>query len=609
MLILMVSFSIWGIGDMFRGNPLQKTVATIGNTEISVQELNHLFEQTLQQARGMMPDLTTAQARQMGLLDTTLNNAIKRDLVDQDIQRLGIIVSPDAVLSLVANQPQFRTKDGSFNKALFRQLLEQQHLTESGFIAQGQQDLSRQILLAALNSAHVIPQTAIDAVYAARTQKRTLDVITVDAAKIGGIATPDDKQLHDFYDQNPTLFAAPEYRSLTIATLTTDGLAKDIVVTDDQAKKEYDTKPEQFAQPEQRDVVQVVLQDEAKATELAQQARKKGDLTAAAKQADESAIPMEGLEEKSLMPELSKPVFALHEGDITDPVKTQLGWHVVQVKKITAAGTPAFASIKDKLKEDMKRDQAVEAATRIVNQLDDQLAAGHSLDDIADELHLRLVKIAAVDASGTLANGSTPKEFPNKGDVLKSGFTQNAGETSPIADDKAGNYYVVRTDDVTPSGAKPYDTVKDTIAAAWKTHEQAVKAQAEADAIAKDLQGGKPVSAIASQPGVSVRLSSPLSQLGDTDPLLPQQILSQAFKLKKGETVAALQDSKQIIAQLNSVTDADTSKPDPRKGMIGSDIKKTLSDEFLEQYVQHLYTVFPVKTNAAVLDHLRQQDN
>jgi hypothetical protein len=208
-----------------------------------------------------------------------------------------------------------------------------------------------------------------------------------------------------------------------------------------------------------------------------------------------------------------------------------------------------------------------------------------------------------------MADGSAPKEFPNKADVLKSGFAQNAGETSPIADDKAGTYYVVRTDEITPQGVKPYDAVKDMIAAAWKTHEQAVKAQAQADAIAKALQEGKPVSSFAGQTGVSVRVSLPLSQLGDTDPLLPKQILEQAFKLKKGETATALQDSKQIIAQLNSVTDADSSKPDPRKGMIGNEIRKAASDELLEQYVQHLYTIFPVKTNAAVLDHMRQQDN
>jgi peptidyl-prolyl cis-trans isomerase D len=608
LLLLILSFGVWGIGDMFRGNPMQKTVAKAGKTDISVEQLNHLFEQSLAQAkRSIDPNITAQQARQMGLLDKTLDNAIKRDLVDQDIATLGIDVSPQAVLTMLGNQPQFRNKDGSFNKVLFKQLLQQQGLNEHSFLAQGQQDLSRQVLIAALSGSHDVPRTEIDALYKARAQKRVLDVVTVDAAKLGGVPAPDDKALHDFYMANPNLFSSPEYRGITVASLSTDVMGKDIQISDEDVKKEYDAKLDQLSKPEQRDIIQVVVQDQDKAKQLVTAARASGNLTDAAKQAKETAIPLEGMTEKNLLPELAKSVFALKNDEISEPVKTQLGWHVVQLKKITPAGTPTFDKVKAELRDNMRRDQAIEAVTRAVNQLDDQLAAGHSLDDIADELKLRLVKIPAVDATGLMQDGKAPAELPNKDQMLRDAFAQNAGDTSPVEDDKTGNYYVVRTDAVTPSGAKPFESVKNEIAAAWKAQEQRKLAVAEGKKIEQALRDGKPADSLADGGAVTVRVSTPLSQLGDSDPLLPPDILSQASKLKKGATASGVTGNNLVIVRLNKTIDADTAKDDPRKSMVEGSIKQASVDEILDQYIAHLYDVFPVKKDQAVLDHLRQQ--
>ena len=609
MLFLIISFSVWGIGDIFRGNSLQKTVAKVGNTEISVQELNRLFERSLSEARQKVaPNLTAQQARQMGLLDQSLEREINRRLIDMDVKRRGIDVSQKAVINLLSDEPQFRTKDGSFNKQMFQRLLDQERLSESAFIARGQQDLSREILLSALTGSHATPQIKVEALYKARAQKRILDVVTVDASKITGIPLPDDKMLHAFYDKNQSLFAAPEYRGLTVASLSTEAVAKDISISDDQVKKEYQEKHDQLTEPERRDIWQVVLQDEGQAKKLAKQARESGNLPAAAKEEKENATLVDHLEEKNLMPELSKVIFALRDGAIGDPVKTQLGWHVIQLKKTSPAGTPGFDTIKDKLREDMRRDQSIEAVTRIVNQLDDQLAAGHSLDDIADGLKLRLVKIAALDATGRLPDGKAPSELPNKEDVVKSAFAQNSGETSPVEDDKSGNYYVVRTDDITPSGIRPFDEVKAKVATAWKEHEQAQKAQAQAEKIAKALREGAEASSFNGEESVSSRTSDPLSLSGDTDRLLPPNLIAQALKLNKGETAMASADNKQVVVRLASIVNIDASKPDSRKNMISAEIKKVESNELLDQYIRHLHTVFPVKTNAAIIEGLRQKD-
>ena len=609
MLFLIISFSIWGIGDMFKGKPLpQKTVATVGDTTIIVQQLNKSFDETLARARQSMdPNLTAAKARQIGLLDKTLENNIKAALIEQDIKRQGIEVTQKSVLQMLADQPQFRTKDGKFDAEIFRQLVKQQKFLENGFVEKEQKDFSNQIFMSAFEGIHTPPQIILNTLYKARAQKRILDVVTVDATKLGGIAAPDIKTLHDFYTNNPALFTAPEYRGITIATLSTDEITKGIVITDDQVQKEYDEKSEKLSHPEQRNIMQVVLQTEDRAKQLAKQARASGDLAAAAKGGKESAVPLDQMEEKNLMPELSKVVFALKENDISDPVKTQLGWHVVQLKKILPAGKPELNAVKEKLRTDLQQGQAVETATRAVNQLDDQLAAGHSLDDIADELKLRVVKIASVDTKGMQPNGKEASELPNKETVLKDAFGQSTGDTSPVEDDKAGNYTVVRTDQITPSGVPPFDSIKTKVAAEWKAHEQMDAAHAKADKIAQALRKGTSASSFTNDESVSVRVSAPLSQMGDTDPSLPSDLVTQAFKIAKGETAVGTAGNKQIIVRLANIIEADMTKADAGKKTIIGEIRNNTPEELVNQYVSHLYNVFPVKTDNALMDQLRQQ--
>ncbi|MFA5040610.1 MAG: SurA N-terminal domain-containing protein [Bdellovibrionales bacterium] len=609
MLFLIVSFAIWGIGDMFRGNTLRKAVAKVGGTEISVQYLNMAFEKALVEVKKKLdPNMTAQQARQMGLLDQTLDREITKMLLDMDIKRQGIIVGPEVVLDILGREPQFRTPDGKFNKQLFSRFLDQQRMSEGMFIAQGQQDLSRQLLLDSIDLNTFAPETEVNALYKARAQKRILDVVTIDAAKLGGIPSPDAATLQEYYDDNQKMFTAPEYRSFTVATLSADALASDISISDEQLKKEYDARGSELAASETRDIVQVVTRDGERAKQIAGLARAARNLPATAANLKETAVPLNGLENNSLMPSLSKVIFAMREGDVSDAIQTQLGWHIIQLKKISRGGVPEFNKIKNKLREDLRREQAIEEATRAVNMLDDKLAAGNPLEDIAEALRLRVVKIPAMDSKGLLPNGKESAKFPNKERVLELAFAQNVGDTSPVEDDKTGSYYVVRTDDITPSGARPFAEVKGQVAAAWKAHEQKLKAQAKAEKIAKALSEGTVASSFNSEEGVSVRTSEALSLLGDTDKQLPSSLIARAFQIKKGQAITEDAGDRQFVVRLSGIMDVDASKEDSRKGLISREIKKAQANELVEQYILHLRTVFPVKTNDKLLETLRQRE-
>ncbi|MDD3029046.1 MAG: SurA N-terminal domain-containing protein [Alphaproteobacteria bacterium] len=610
MLFLIVSFSVWGIGDIFRGNALKKAVATVGGTDISVLDLNRLFERALSQARReIAPDLTAEQARQMGFLDQALENEITRRLVDMDLRDRNIDVGPDVVLTMLAQEPNLRNEDGSFNVGLFQRILEQQRMSEEAFIEQMRRDTARQLLVGTLGSASFAPEIAVETLYKARAQKRVLDVVTIKASAQGGIPTPTKADLEAFYEAHQKLFEAPEYRGLTLGRLSVDTFLKDIVIPETTLKDAYEQRKESLRIPERRDIVQVVLQNEQQAQTLAEKAKKAGQLAGAAKAFDKTPVPLDKLERKNLMTSLSDAVFSLSEGEIGGPVKTQLGWHVMQLKKVWPSTIPSFTHAKKELEETLRRDQAIEAATRAVNRLDDLLAAGNSLDDIADDLRLRLIKIPEVDAKGQLEGGRTPSEFPYKERALVLAFSQETGETSPVEDDREGRYYVVRTDSVIPAGVRPFDEVSKDVALAWRKEKQGEKARALAQKILAGLEKGESLSTFARMPGVMTRQSAPLSLLGDTDKRLSTRVLEQAFRLKKGEAFLIDEGDTEVAIRVAKIEPGQEPSRDARRqAMVSQEFRKKESTEILDQYVRFLRTRYPVSVNRERLDFMRQNE-
>jgi peptidyl-prolyl cis-trans isomerase D len=603
MLILVVSFGIWGIGDIFRGNPLKRTVATAGGTTITVADLSTEFQRTLNAMHQMFgPDITAAQAKQLGLLNTALDKAIERALVRQETARLGIEAGDQAVLDFIATTPGFKTPDGKVDKNRFYEFLSRSHMNEKDFAS----EIAQRQLLYIFHDNLSLPKLVTDNLYKARGQKRILEIVTLKNSSMGGIPAPSEADLHAFYEKNPQGFTAPEYRSLTIARLSTDDFAKEIVVSDDQLQKAYEDQADMLGTPEKRDLLQAIVQDEAKAKDLAAKAKASGDLASASKAAGVEARPLTGLDASGPIPELSKVAFAVNTGEIAGPVQTSLGWHVVQVKKIIPAKKPSFAEVKDKLRQTVQHDQAIEQITDVVNKLDDALAGGKPLEEVADTLKLKITKIASTDASGMTPDGKPALASADKADVLKAAFGQSANDTSPILDDKNGNYAVVRTDDVTASTLKPFDKVKDQVKTAWTQGEQGKRAVEDAEKIATELRGGKSASSFASQAGVDVRTSKPISQLDDKDTSVPQKLVTQIFRMKKGDVITSAQGDQQLVLRLVGIEDADPANS-AAKDKIATDLMGTFSNELTSEYTNYLRTIFPVTVDRDAFEMVNAQ--
>lgn len=610
MLLLIVSFGIWGIGDMFKGNPHLREVAKIGAMTVPVQTLEQRFQMGMPEARKVFgADLSVTQARQIGVLDRTLQLIIHEELFNQEAARLGLDLDSAVIMRRLAQNDHFHNKEGRFDTQLWQQFLSKIGMTEQGFLNAQRQETARQLIFSSVASKRPTPQIMLDTLYQARGAKRILEVLALRHNSLKNIPKADDAALESFYKEHEERYVIPEYRGLTIATLETGALAKDIKVSEEKIKAAYESRTHELMRPETRDLVQVVFQDEEKAKAFYEAAHASANLITAAKAKGLTPVTMGKVSEKNILSELYTTVFTLEEGQISAPIKSPLGWHVLQNKKIYAGGKPSLDEVYNDLKKALQDEQAGDQIASAVNKLDDMIAGGESLETCADTLKLRLDRFPSLDQDGHTPDGKEAKDIPNKDAALRAVFELGQGETSQVIDGGQGQYYVVRNDSVMPSHAKPFEESKAFVAADWLKQQQAIKAAATAEDMAKALREGKTATSYASYPGVSLTLSKPLSQLSEPDRTLPPQAIASIFKMQKGDVITVAGQEQHYILRLSDIVPVDPKKPEETLSNIVEDMNAHLPENIAEQYALHLRKDFPVIINNNMLNDLKHRGN
>ena len=262
--ILVLSFAIWGIGDIFRLKP-DSAVVTIGDASVTgVEFLNEFNKDVRRLQRQFGPSFDSEQARALGFVDRTLQRLTQRSLFDQEVRRLGLTVTTEQVAREIRGNPMFQNDLGSFDPFLFERTLAQNGYTEAGFVAASKGDGSRAQLLNAVTGGVVSADALVDAIHRDRQEKRVFEILTLRRDALSGIAEPDEATLADFHRKNQNRFMAPEYRDLAYLTLRPDQLTGEIHVSDEDIAQAYENRKAEFTKTEFRTVEQIVVQKKEK---------------------------------------------------------------------------------------------------------------------------------------------------------------------------------------------------------------------------------------------------------------------------------------------------------------------------------------------------------
>jgi peptidyl-prolyl cis-trans isomerase D len=605
--LLILSFAIWGIGDIFRGSATSTTVVRVGEQRIGYVEVQNILQQRMTALRRQLgSDITLEDLRSLGFVDRILQQVITRSLFEEKARQMKLTVTREQVATEIQNQPAFRGPTGQFDPNQFRFFLRSSGMSEQRFVTEVTGDVQRQRLVRALGSGVNVPTSLAEKIYAYRNETRVARIAEVPFEAPEAIPEPDDATLMAYYEENPTAYEAPEYRAVTVVQLRPDRLAEDIAISEEEVREAFETRRGEFETPERRRIRQIVFEDEA-AAEAAMARLRTGISFETAAQETTGSEPAElGLVARNDLPEgLQEAAFSTAEGEVSEPAQSDFGWHVLQVTEVQPGESVGFEDVEERLRRDLALREAVDDAVSIANQLDDELAGGASLEEAAASLGLEVKKVPAISRNGNAPSGEPVEGLPPVGEIVPVIFDTAGGEQSLLQETDQGGYFVVRVDGVQPPEVRPFEDVRERVLADWMAEQRGERARQRAEAIAQALRNGQDFEEAAREAGLEPRVSEPIGRQ-DANPAGTgtSQLTGAVFELEKNEVATTVGTDKAIIAQLIEVRPADPAEAPDEVASLRAQLSQAMAGDLVDQFGQSLRNEFTVSVNQRLLEEI-----
>lgn len=554
---LALSFGVWGIADIFRGGPVDTSVATVGSTQIPADEFQREYQNIVRNAGARAGiQVTPEQAQKAGFPDKVLQGLINRTALDDEVGRLGLSISDAQVTAAVQANQAFTGPMGTFDHNTFLQKLQEIGYSEQGFIDAMRQDAAREQVLSAARSGFSIPPGLARALFAFLNERRAVEYVVVPGDVVGAIPDPGDAALKAYIAAHRVQFSMPEYRAVTYAVMGPEDVASQVKVTADQISQEYDLRKDDpkyaYVVPEKRDVEQLNFRDAAGAKAARAKLDTGTSFSDLAKSLGGPAIDL-GTVTKSDLADRGDAVFALAADGVTQPLKNLSGFALFHVTKITPGSTKTLGDVSDDIRKDIAAKLAASKLEDIDAAYTDASSAGASLPEAAKKTGMRVVRVAAVDQRG-LAPDGTKAAVPDDPDFVDQIFKSEVDQEGDPFTAKDGHHYVLMVDSVTPTRLKAFAAVRAQALAMWQAeaHQRALAGKAQS--LAAEASAQHSLAAIAKTLNATPKTSDALARdtaSGD----LSAPLVSQIFAVPPESAVAgsSVKDGSYIVALVTGV--------------------------------------------------------
>lgn len=613
--LLVLSFAAWGIGDIFRLQP-DAAVVEVGDTTISGYEfLNEFNRQVRRMQASLGPTFDTAQARKIGMVDQVLQQSISRALYDQQVAELELTMSDADIAAWIRQSSAFKNSFGRFDKLLFEQRLSENGFNEQSYIAASRRDLAREQLFASVMGGTRAPTPLVRTFYQFQQETRVFEVLSLPYDKVRDIAAPVEADLTAYHESHKDQFMAPEYRALAYLTIRPEHLIDETLATDAEVAEAYEARLAEFTTPPSREVEQIVAADEAAAKIIAGRLKDGGDFYAVAEELadmDKASVKL-GQVLKGDLPEVAtEPVFSLASGQISEPVESGLGWHIFRVLKIVEGSSKSLDDVRAQLSREVKLEKAAEAMFELANKVEDQLAGGASIREVAEALSLHHGVVAAVDSQSRGRDGQPAAGLPKAPELVTEAFAIEPGDEGQLQESGDGSYYLVQVDKIFEATLKPIAQVRDDVRKAILAERRAKAGAALAGKIAAEARRGKPLAELAKGSGGTVAtLQSVSRQQAAREDKLGADLEKKLFQLRAGEIAegAALNGDGHSVVRVVSVTNADPNVEPAKLRQMDEFVRSSIADDVLSQYRAALRKKFDVQINDRIIDSLFDELN
>ncbi len=571
-LVLLIA-GLGGFGVTNFGGGVQR-IGTVGDTPITVDAYARELQQRIRAAEQQIgSQIPIAQAQAMGIVDQARGRVITTTALDNEVSRLGISVSDETVKEEVLAYEAFQGPDGQFDRETYGFVLEQNGMSEAEFEDQIRTETARTILQGAIVTGVRMPGVYGDALYDYLGARRSYALIELTADELERpVGQPDQAEIEKVYEANTERFTAPETKRITYAWMTPDMLLATIEVDETALRDLYQQRIEEYVTPERRLVERLAYpgREEAAAAKARLDAGEASfeDLVKA-RGLSLNDVDLGDVTRDDLGP-AGDAVFAMDSPGVIGPVETEFGPALIRMNAVLPAQETTFQEVRDELKAELAADRARRLIGESMSNIRDKLAAGATLEDLADETQMELGQIRYFDGQDQGIAGY---------EAFRAAATEAAvGDFPEIIELEDGGIFALRVDEVIAPQKRPLAEVRDEVVALWQQQETTRRLRDRAQAIKARLDSGTALDALA----VPVEQVPAVTRSG----VAPASLSSTVFDLTEGETAVVAQDGSVFVVRVNKVLPPDADDAATNR------IKTTLQDQAAQGAAQDMFTYF-----------------
>ena len=493
LLFLAGGFALWGIGDGSTGliGGSDKAISA-GDQSVSPREVAIEFDRT---RRTYLPNTTTAEAMQGGLLNDVIGTMSREVLFRAENEDLGLTVTRAMQRDAIANEASFQDEFGQFSEGRFLQALAGAGFSEQEYLNRVDGVLQRQQLMTAVSQGLRYDSALANVVAAHEMEKRTVKLSSF-PVRPESIATPDDATIDSFFQENKPSYDAPQLRSAKIGSLSAAIIAEEISISDNEIRAAFDDRLDEFSTPETRSIRQMVFDDAATANAALDRLNNgEGFAAVAASMLEwtDADTNLGTVTEASLDGALVGPAFAAEAGAVVGPVQTAFGFHLLSIDTITAGGVTQLDDVREQIISTLRGEQAINLLYDRVNMLEDALGSGATIEEAIKKAGGRLDIATDIDRQGQTIDGVPAAgqvgELLQDGAILELIWDSELNEVSVIQEGSDDMFFVVNVSTETEPRERRLDEVRAQVISDYKRVEAVKSARAAAEAVAATADG------------------------------------------------------------------------------------------------------------------------
>ena len=483
---LVIGLAGFGIGA---GSGISsQSVARVGSNPVTADDYVRAMQQelrALQQQTGR--SLTMAEARQYGVDNMVLARLVNDAALDGEAERLGLSTGDDAVRAQVTATPAFHGTDGTFDRETYTAALERGSLTPGEFEELLRRESTRDLLAGGVQSAATLPDSGALTVLAFLGERRSFDWLRLDAALLPEpIPAPTDADLAAEHDAHAAdRYTRPETRQVAYASITPDALAAEIEIPEAELRAAYDAGIDHFQTPEQRALDRIGFGTDAEAAEAkARIDAGETDFDARRRRARPAARRHRPGHRRRRHPRPRSPRRRLRPRrprHRRPGRRRPLGPALFRINAIMAPKTIPFEEARAGLAEDRAADEANKRILDETAHIQDLIAGGATLEEIASETPMQLGSVALnSETTGGIADDPAFRQAALAADV---------GEETDLIELAGGGLATLRVEKIDPPAVIPLPEIRDRVAADWTEARTADALQKLADGYTAELEG------------------------------------------------------------------------------------------------------------------------